>query len=165
MAWENKLAFLGAIPLFLLLAFVCDVLVFRYPMFTPGQVASGLLPPQAFSTEHWGLGPIVLYVFLLDILWWLVLILVAYALIVRRKTLLRRMVVPFAAALALLCEGIAFQYSLFTPGVGAWRILHSESSAYHPSALGLAIVIDTASWCGIFMVAYKLVPQLHRKVE
>jgi hypothetical protein len=118
MAWENKLAFVGAIPIFLALSIFLDLLAYRsffkYPFMTPGHIAFVLIP---FTHS---LGWLVL-LFLLDVAWWGVVILIAGALILRRKALLRRLAVPGALALALLCEGFALRGWGLTPGLALPR--------------------------------------------
>ena len=164
MNWEKTVAFVGAIPIFLLLALVCQVAsvyLFGDP-FGPGLVLLALVPLDWWpSGRSWT--PV--YMFLFGTVCWLVVITMVYGLIFKRRRLLRRMVLPFSLALAVICEGVAFQHVPFTPGAIIWRLVHSESSDYHPIALSFALLVDTTCWLGIFVAAYKFVPRLHRIVK
>jgi hypothetical protein len=158
--WGRILLLALAVPLSLVLALVpvthCDI-----P--TPGQVGLRLLPP--FSSEGCcDLRPQG-FIILVDTVSWLVVLTALYGLIRKNKKVLLAVAIPLSFAFALACDGFAFQASLFTPGVSVWRLLRLESSAYHPIALGLALLIDTACWLGIFVAALKLIPRLRRNVE
>ena len=103
--------------------------------------------------------------FLLDLAWWGVVILIAVALILRRKVLLQRLTAPAALALALVCEGFALRGWGLTPGLELPRAWYLGLTTYHPVPSILALAIDTACWLGIFLVAYKFVPQVRGIVE
>jgi hypothetical protein len=170
MGWENKLAVAGAVPLILtpilVLTLFCEALNSRFGALTPGLVAVGLLL-QLFPSRNGAfidLRPVG-WMFAIDFLSWIVIFTVTYALIRKKKALLKWMAMPWAVILALESCGLALRYSFFTPGAAVSHLMHPSSSDPGLSAFSIAVALDTACWFGVFFTAYRLIPRLRGNVE
>lgn len=170
MSWENKLAVAGAVPLVLVpivaLTLFCEVLNSRFDVLTPGLVAIGLLL-QLFPSPNGAfidLRPVG-WMFAIDFLSWIVIFTVTYALICKKKVLLKWMAMPLAVILALESCGLALRYSFITPGATVFHLMHPNSSETGPSAFFVAVALDTACWLGIFVAASKILTRLCRSVK
>ncbi|HKF05484.1 MAG TPA: hypothetical protein VKB49_24410 [Candidatus Sulfotelmatobacter sp.] len=170
MGWEKKLAIAGAIPLVLLpilvLTLFSEALNSRFDVPTPGIVANGLLlqlfPPR--KGDFIDLSPLV-WIFAVDLLSWIVIFTVTYALIRKKKTLLKWMRIPLAVILALESCGLALRSAFFTPGAVLFRLVHPNSSNPGAIAFSLAVALDAICWIGIFVGASKLVPKLRHRLQ
>jgi hypothetical protein len=131
MSWRESLLLLAAIPLSFGLALVCAF----HSMPTPGQVALGLFP-VAMPQGCCDLRPQGLVV-LIDTFCWLLVFTAAYALLRGRRKLLVGMAISISLICALEFDGLAFRWTLLTPGLTVWRLLHRPgSSDYDPFPLG-----------------------------
>jgi hypothetical protein len=164
MSWENKVAIAGVIPLALIpllfLAMVSTFLGLQYGMPSPGTVAASLVSPLLSPTEGW-LGDWRLFAteILVNLIFWIVFFMIAYALIRKRKVFLRWTALPLAAILALECDGLAERYSFFKPGAGTGQFVSPTIERL------LAVLIGTACWLGILTLASRRIPRLRAIIK
>ncbi len=156
MNWRTVVLFLAVVPFSVALAAVGDRLALRESLPTPGQVAFRLLPQQP-SKGCCDLMPLTV-VALVDTISWLVVLTALYALIRGGKTLLLAAAAPLSCVLALVCNGLASQHLVFTPGTWVWGLLHQRGfSDNYRIALGLSILADTICWLALLVAAYQIV--------
>jgi hypothetical protein len=164
------------IPLLLVTWFVDSVLAFRYQVVTPGLLVVSMVPLS--RSESWLDWRIEAISFGADTICWFVVFTLIYALVSGRKTLLRKVVVPFSVVLALLTHGFIISRDPLAQGpslagvtlernpfaaapilVGLFREFPSQTSA-NPLTLCLSLLVDSMTWLVALFAASRLIRRL-----
>jgi hypothetical protein len=141
--------FAAAVPL----AFVLGFVFWFHSVLSPGIVALGLLPPLPTGDLEGGV-----FAFLVNGVSWLVLFTAGYALICKRKTLIKAVGVPLCVVLALAFRGFVFAHDPFLPEPIVFWLVRGPVSLGSSKAFNfrLSLFADAISWFIVLWIGYKL---------
>lgn len=142
-------SFAAAIPL----AFVLGFVFWFHSVLSPGIVALGVFPASEPGDLKGGV-----FAFLVNGVSWLVLFTAGYALICKRKTLIKAVGVPLCVVLALVSRGLLFVHDPFLREPILFRLFRGPISPGPSNGFyfRLSPLADAVCWFIVLWFAYNL---------